>query len=124
MDITNYAEVTPVIQNGTRISYILPEPGIGFYLAFEDTPTTCVEVNRVQVFYRLCLEDTTGFAQYNQTFNGQSTEGSCVENAELRSGSSLNAMCLFDGAFNFTSPEPCVCSAGNQSSGSNTCVGR
>ena len=101
----------------------LDESESGFYLAIID-PSTCIIINRLLVFYRVCLAETVNLVAYPRTLAGraplQVTAG-CVENASTANGD-IKPTCLSDGTWvNATSR--CKCDSGFAPSGEQ-CVGK
>lgn len=121
MDVSSYTEIVQVVPNNTEIFYSFPVQESGFFLAFRDE-SACVVIDRVRV-YVSCSGTVNGFAQYAETISGRTIDGTCVDNAVLQTGASLNALCQLNGTFNFPSSGPCHCRPGYGSDGNNTCSG-
>ena len=96
----------------------------GLYLAIID-PGTCIIINRLLVFYRVCLAETVNLVAYPRTLAGraplQVTAG-CVENASPVSGN-ITLTCLSDGTWRDSSTSRCKCDSGFVPSGEQ-CVGK
>ena len=95
----------------------------GLYLAIID-PGTCIVINRLLVFYRVCLAETVNLVAYPRTPAGrtplQVTAG-CVENASP-AGGEITLTCHSDGTW-VNSTSRCKCDSGFVPSGKQ-CVGK
>ena len=113
--------VAPGLQT-ELVNIDLDDSESGLYLAIID-PGTCIIINRLLVFYRVCLAETVNLVAYPRTLAGraplQVTAG-CVENASPASGE-ITLTCLSDGTW-VNSSSRCKCDSGFVPSGEQ-CVG-
>ena len=86
----------------------------GFYLAVVDF-STCLAINRILVFYYVCLEETSQLISLPETIeslesSATSVNGECVENSSTESGTSPIVQCGNLGQWQVM--VPCLCNPG------------